>query len=263
MNARPILRRTAAQASADARHPVRRRIRSLAPLLLAGLLLGLAACGQADGSAPPPSEFLDGPPPANTAAALPAPAIPDSAPKVAFLGDSITAGLHLPADQAFPDVVQRLLAERGLPTKVVRAGVSGDTSAGGLSRIDWVLRSKPNVVVIELGGNDGLRGKAVGDIAANLRAIVERVRAAGAAPVLVGMQMPGNYGLAYTGAFQRLYEDLAEDLDVSLVPRFMEKVGGRPEFNLPDLLHPNAKGHAVLAEELLPHLQRVLEGLGG
>ena len=237
-------------------------------LLLAAALAGLSACGEAtaDDRARPDqqrAEPLGGPPPEalELGRAPVAPTIPDDAPIVAFLGDSITAGLHLPADAGFPAAVQRLLAERALPFHVVLAGVSGDTSAGGLSRIGWVLRSSPDVVVIELGGNDGLRGKPVSEIRANLAAIVGKVRDAGGLPLLVGMQLPGNYGSEYTRAFSGLYESLATELDVPLVPHFMNDVGGRPDLMLPDGIHPTPAGHEKLAEALAPRLEAVLDEL--
>lgn len=187
--------------------------------------------------------------------------IPAGAPTVAFLGDSIAAGLHLAASESFPGVLQRQLAAAELPFTLINAGVSGDTSAGGLRRIDWVLSRKPDVVVIELGGNDGLRGQDVGAIEGNLRAIVRKAKAAGARVILLGMLIPPNYGLDYAGDFERLYERIANDEDVAFVPRFMASVGGRMNFNLEDGLHPNAAGHEKLAETIAPALREVLEGL--
>lgn len=187
-----------------------------------------------------------------------APVIPADAPLVAFLGDSITAGLHLPADQAWPAVLQRDLAARALPFRLQNAGVSGDTSAGGLARIEWITKQKPRVVVIELGGNDGLRGQDVSGIEANLRAIVAQVRAAGSEVLLLGMRLPPSLGADYTTAFAALYERIARDLDVPFVPNFMDRVGGVPEFMQEDGLHPTARGHERLAENVRAKLSELL-----
>lgn len=241
--------------------PAPRRPR--APWLAAWLvlLLGLAACGGAPEPPPTRGMFDDAAPEAGAPVEA-GPAIPDDAPRVVFLGDSISAGLHLAADQAYPAVVQRRLAEAGLPFQLNNAGVSGDTSAGGLRRLDWVLQTDPDVVVIELGGNDGLRGQPLESIAGNLRAIVAGVREAGAVPVLLGIQMPPNLGVDYAPAFAGLYDELAEELAIEhYVPRFLEPVGGRPELNLRDGLHPNPQGHEVLAEQVVPVLREALEGL--
>ena len=189
---------------------------------------------------------------------LPVLEIPADAPRVAFLGDSITAGLHLPAAQAFPAVLQRELADQGVPFHLIDGGVSGDTSAGGRRRIDWLLRSEPDVVVVELGANDGLRGIALQDTAEHLAALLGSVREHGSRPLLLGMRIPPSYGPEYTEGFARIYEDLAETEQVPLVPFFMEGVGGIPEMNLPDGMHPNPEGHRVLAERLVEPLREVL-----
>ena len=179
---------------------------------------------------------------------------------VAFLGDSITAGYGLPVEQAYPALVGAALAADPATAvwRVVNAGVSGDTSAGGLRRIDWVLRAKPTAVVIALGGNDGLRGLPVAQLEANLRGIIAKVRAAGARPLLFGMRVPHNLGPAYAGEFAAVYQRLARELDVPLLPFLLEGVALRPELNQADLIHPDADGQAVIARNvtawLKPHL---------
>jgi acyl-CoA thioesterase-1 len=185
-------------------------------------------------------------------------AIPDDAPRVVFLGDSITAAMQLPRDQAFPAVLQRWLAAKGLPFNLVNAGVSGDTTAGGLARLDWLLKQKPAVVVVALGGNDGLRGTPLETIERNLRALVERSRAAGARVLLLGVLIPPNYGPEYASGFEAIYERLGAEPSVSYVPFFMRGVGGVPEMNLPDGLHPTPAGHEKLAENILPALVELL-----
>lgn len=178
-----------------------------------------------------------------------------------FLGDSISAGLHLDPEQAFPAHLARLLAAEGLPFRLVNAGVSGDTTAGGLARVDWLLKQTPDVVVVELGGNDGLRGQPLESVESNLRGILTRVIDAGATAVLLGMDVPTSYGDEYAQGFRELYVRLARELEVTLVPFFMEGVGSVPELNLPDGIHPSPAGHERLAENLLPRLREVLKSL--
>ncbi len=180
-------------------------------------------------------------------------------PLVLFLGDSLTAGYGLNEDQAFPARVAALLEGVGRPIRVVNAGVSGDTSAGGLSRVDWLLRQQPDVVVVELGANDGLRGLPVEATEANLRVILERILATGARILLVGMQLPPNYGPDYTARFRDLFPRLAAELEVALLPFLLEGVAAEPPQNLPDGLHPNAEGHRRVAETVLNYLEPLLE----
>jgi acyl-CoA thioesterase-1 len=179
-------------------------------------------------------------------------------PLVVFLGDSLAAGLHLDGDEAFPALIQRRLAAEGVPFRLINAGVSGDTTAGGLRRIAWLLKQDPDSVVVELGGNDGLRGIDVETIEANLRGILAAVREAGARAWLLGGCLPGNYGPDYRGAFEAVYETVAREEDVPFVPCFLEGVGGVPALNLPDGIHPTAEGHERLADKLAPLLRELL-----
>lgn len=183
--------------------------------------------------------------------------------KIVVLGDSISAGLHLDESEAFPALLAERLADADLPVEMINAGVSGDTSAGGLRRVDWLLKQRPHVLVIELGGNDGLRGQPIADISANLEAIVERARAADATPVLLGMALPASMGPNYVADFRGLYTALAERLELAYVPGFMDDVGGRPALNLADGLHPNAAGHELLADKAFPELRRVVAEVAG
>jgi len=237
------------------------RSRSLAALLAAALGWPLALACSEGGASPPAAPALPGEAAAADAgeAAVVAPAIPADAPLVVFLGDSIGAGLHLAASEAFPAVVQRELADAGRPFRLVNAGVSGDTSAGGLRRVDWILQQRPDVVVVELGGNDGLRGQPPEGVEANLRAIVERCRAAGAEVLLLGVRLPPSLGPDYVRAFDALYPRLAQELDVPFVAHFLDGVGGVPEMNLDDGLHPTAEGHRRIAARVAPALGEVLE----
>jgi acyl-CoA thioesterase-1 len=141
---------------------------------------------------------------------------------------------------------------------MVNAGVSGDTTAGGLERLDWLLAQRPDWIVIELGANDGLRGQPLAAIEANLRALVARSRAAGARVLLVGMRMPINYGPDYTHGFAAIYPRLARELGVPLLPFLLEGVAARPELNLPDGIHPNARGHEVVARGVADALAPLL-----
>jgi len=177
------------------------------------------------------------------------------------LGDSLSAGFGVDPGEAWPARIQDMIRQAGLPWKLVNAGVSGDTSAGGLRRLDWILRRPVDALLIELGGNDGLRGLPLEATRTNLQAVIERTRAKfpDARIVLAGMRMPDNFGEAYTRQFEGLYRDLAEKQRVVLIPFLLEGVGGRPELNLPDQIHPNAEGHRLVAtnvwKALLPVLQ--------
>jgi acyl-CoA thioesterase I len=198
--------------------------------------------------------------PRRAPAPAPAPAAPtrSEGPLVVFLGDSLTAGLGLAEEQAFPALVAQQLREAGTPIRMVNAGVSGDTSAGGLRRLPWLLRQRPDVLVVGLGANDGLRGLPLAEVEANLREIVRLSGEAGARVLLLGMRIPPNYGGDYAGGFAAVYERVAEDLDVPLVPFLLEGVGGDPDLNLPDGLHPNPEGQERVAGNVLPYLREVL-----
>ncbi len=179
-----------------------------------------------------------------------------------FFGDSLTAGYGLedPSTQAFPALVQEKIAAAGLPWRVVNAGLSGETSAGGLRRVDWVLRQQVDIFVIELGGNDGLRGLSPDATRANLQAIIDRVRA-GCPPakiVLAGIVAPPNMGADFTRAFASIFPDLARKNGLPLIPFLLEGVGGRPELNQPDGVHPNVSGHAIVADTVWRALRPLL-----
>ncbi len=187
--------------------------------------------------------------------------IPEGSPKVLFLGDSITAGLHLPPDHAWPAALQRSLFADGIPFHLQNAGVSGDTTAGGLGRMDWLLKGSPDFVVIELGSNDGLRGIDLANTESNLHAIIKKAQDAGAQPILMGMDVPTNLA-EYAEAFSAIYPRLAEVFDIPLVPSFFDGVGGHPDMNLKDGLHPTPEGHDVLAENAKAVLKQALVGDG-
>ncbi len=226
---------------------MRLTLRPLGPLALAAAL----ACGGAPEEPAPGAAAT----PAAPAAALPADERP---PRLVFLGDSLTAGLGLEEESAFPSRVAEALAREGVGVEVVNAGVSGDTSAGGLARLDWILRQRPDVVFVALGANDGLRGIPPEATEENLRRLLERAREAGARVLLAGMKLPPNYGPDFGGRFEAIFPRLAGELGVPLVPFLLEGVGGRPELNLPDGIHPNAAGHRRIAETVLPLVRDAL-----
>ncbi len=176
---------------------------------------------------------------------------------VAF-GDSLTAGLGVPADQSYPALLGERLRREGYEYKVVNAGVSGDTTAGGLRRVDWALRLKPEIVILELGVNDALRGQDLAAVRANLEQIVTRFQAAGARVLVAGMRLPPNYGTPYADQFYRLFSEVARVRNSPYLPFFLEGVGAVPRLNQPDGIHPTAEGYAIVVEHLWPYLQPLL-----
>jgi acyl-CoA thioesterase-1 len=183
----------------------------------------------------------------------------DREPLVIFLGDSLTAGLGVSADEAFPALVAKALRDEGRPIRMVNAGVSGDTTTGGLDRAGWLLEQKPDVLVVGLGVNDAFRGQPVDRIEANLRSIVKRAKAAGARVVLLGMRVPTNYGPDYTEAFAAIYGRIAKSEKVELMPFLLDGVGGHPELNLEDGIHPNPEGQRIVAAKVLAYVERALK----
>lgn len=185
------------------------------------------------------------------------------AESIVFLGDSLTAGYGLSAEEAYPALVGAALTADPATARwtVVNGGVSGDTSAGGLRRIDWLLRGKPRVVVIALGANDGLRALPIAELEANLRSIVAKVRTAGAVAMLAGMRLPGNLGPAYAGEFSALYPRLAAELQLPLLPFLLEGVAMDPRLNQPDQIHPNAEGQRAVALRVAAWLKPQLAAL--
>jgi acyl-CoA thioesterase-1 len=180
---------------------------------------------------------------------------------IIILGDSLAAGLGVEPEQAFPALLQEKIDAAGWPDTVVNAGVSGDTSADGLARVDWLLRRKMDVLILELGGNDGLRGLPVAATRANLQAILDRVRQKYPKVDLIvaGMRMPPNMGEEYDAAFRAIYPPLAAKNRAALIPFLLAGVGGRRELNQDDRIHPNAAGHALVAENVWKVLRPILQ----
>jgi acyl-CoA thioesterase-1 len=179
---------------------------------------------------------------------------------ILFFGDSLTAGYGIDPDEAFPALIQRKLDAAGGGWRVVNAGLSGETTSGGLRRLDWILRQRVDIFVIELGGNDGLRGIPPETSRSNLAAMIKRIRERQphVKVVLAGMQMPLNMGPDYTRQFAAMYPALAEETKVTLIPFLLEGVGGVPSLNLPDGIHPTAEGHKIVAETVWRSLQPLL-----
>jgi acyl-CoA thioesterase-1 len=180
--------------------------------------------------------------------------------RIVVLGDSITAGYGLSPAQAYPALLQRKIDAAGLPYEVSNAGVSGDTTAGGARRVDWALRGGAEVLIVALGGNDGLRGVQPTETAANLRALVERARekAPEVRVLICGMEMPANFGAEYLAAFRAVFPTVATETGAELVPFLLERVGGIAELNQPDQIHPNAQGQQLVAENVWRVLSRML-----
>lgn len=176
---------------------------------------------------------------------------------VAF-GDSLTSGLGVPPDQTYPALLGERLRREGYAYKVVNAGVSGDTTAGGLRRVDWALRLKPDIVILELGVNDALRGQPLPSVRANLEQLVTRFQAAGARVLVAGMRLPPNYGTPYAGEFYRLFSEVARARNAPYLPFFLEGVGAVPRLNQPDGIHPTAEGYAIVVDNLWPFLVPLL-----
>lgn len=189
----------------------------------------------------------------------------DSRPAILFFGDSLTAGYGVGKEQAYPAVIQARIDSLDWEFEVVNAGLSGETSAAGLRRIDWILRRRVDVFVLELGGNDGLRGLPLTHTEQTLQQIFDRVKKRYPDAVLVaaGMRLPPNLGPQYTGEFQAIFPRLAKRNQAVLIPFLLEGVGGEPELMLPDGIHPTAAGHRVVAEVVWKRLAPVLRSLRG
>ncbi|MBV8937682.1 MAG: arylesterase [Alphaproteobacteria bacterium] len=182
------------------------------------------------------------------------------APVILDFGDSLTAGYGIAAQQAFPARLEAWLHERGIAARVVNAGVSGDTTAGGLARLDWALADKPDLVILALGANDALRGIEPSAVHDNLDKMISKIRATGAKVLLLGMLAPPNWGDEYKRAFDRIFPELAHQHQLPLYPFFLEGVAMVPELNQPDGLHPNERGVAILVDRIAPLVADLIGG---
>ena len=216
------------------------------------LTAAVVACSSSEPAAPPPA--ASSAPAVETGATSPRAA----RPRIVVLGDSLTAGLGLPPEQAYPTLLQQRLDKEGLKYEVVNAGVSGDTSAGGLARLDWALEGDVRVLMVALGGNDGLRGLPAEELKANLSQIIERAQARHIQVILAGMEAPPNFGQSYIVSFHQVYPDLARQYKVSLVPFLLQGVAGIDTLNQRDGIHPTAEGARIVADNIWPVLRPML-----
>lgn len=181
-------------------------------------------------------------------------------PRIVAFGDSLTAGLGVAREEAYPMQLQQQLVREGYRYRVINAGVSGETTAGGLRRVSWVLQSRPQMVILELGANDGLRGLKIEDTKANLEEIIRQLEQAKVTVVLAGMKMPPNYGVDYTNRFTAMYSDLASRHRLSIIPFFLEGVAASTSLNQADGIHPTAEGYRIIVENVMktirPRLQK-------
>jgi acyl-CoA thioesterase-1 len=225
--------------------------RWFACLVALAVAVAAVACGDREGSTADT-------PPAGRAPASARPADTSARPRIVFLGDSLTAGLGVAPAEAYPALIGQKLRAPGLEYEVVNAGVSGDTSAGGLRRLDWSLQGDVRVIVVALGANDGLRGLPASELHDNLAAIIDGAEARHVAVLLAGMEAPPNFGPAYTRDFRAVYGDLARTRHVRFIPFFLEGVAGRPALNQADGIHPSAEGHRVVADLVWRELRPML-----
>jgi acyl-CoA thioesterase-1 len=220
--------------------------------LLAILLTCACACGKSDGQTERAAA-------SGAAAAVEDPNAPPARPRVVALGDSLTAGYGLLESQSYPALLQQHIDTDGYEYEVVNAGVSGDTTAGGVRRLDWALEGNVRVLIVALGGNDGLRGLAVPEMKQNLTTIVQRAKERGIAVILAGMEAPPNFGQEYAASFRQAFRDVALKERVIFIPFLLQNVGGHPELNQGDGIHPNAQGASVVAGTVWKVLRPVLD----
>jgi acyl-CoA thioesterase I len=210
-----------------------------------------AACGTNTENRVEPAARRTGVPPVSNATA-------SARPRVVVLGDSLTAGLGLPIEESYPSLLQKSINDAGLRYEVVNAGVSGDTSAGGLSRLDWALEGDVKVLIVALGGNDALRALPVEELRKNLSTIIERAEARHIQVVLAGMEAPRNFGRDYDVRFHQVYPDVAKEYMVPLVPFLLQDVAGIERLNQRDGIHPTAEGAQIVAKNVWTVLKPLL-----
>lgn len=236
-------------------------------LLVAWAVLAGGGCGGAsdesrDQNAPssqaPPKDLSSQEPSSESSGDQGATPAQAGAPRVVFLGDSISAGYGLPESQAYPALVAERLQSQGSPIRMVNAGQSGDTTTGALRRLDWVLKEPAACVVVQIGANDAFRGVPLEKIESQIAEIVSKALESGARVLLLGMRIPPSYGADYSEGFAALYDRIGARDDVAYLPFFMKKVAGRPDLNLEDGIHPNPAGHELLAGPVAEALQPLI-----
>ena len=186
-----------------------------------------------------------------------------SSPVILAFGDSLTAGFGVPDAQSYPARLQKIIIENGYPHQVVNGGVSGDTTAGGVRRIKWLMKHNPEIVILELGANDGLRGLSLKEMESNLEQIIVICKEGGAKVLLTGMKVPPNYGEEYTVEFEKIYIRLAEKHKLSLVPFLLEGVAGRREYTQPDGIHPLGSGYEIVVQTIWKYLKPLMDAGSG
>lgn len=227
-------------------------------LVAAAVFVSIVGCNRGSGTA----DERPAPPAAPQAPAAPANLDDSGNPKIVVLGDSLSAGLGLLELQAYPALLQAKLHADGYKWDVINAGISGDTTAAGLQRIDWALgQGDVRILILELGANDGLRGLPVSEMKKNLAGIIEAAQAKGVAVLLAGMEAPPNFGPEYTVSFRQVYRDLAKDYKVTLLPFLLDKVAGNPALNQGDGIHPNIEGTAIVADTVWHKLRPMVDAL--
>ena len=175
-------------------------------------------------------------------------AVVEVKPRIIILGDSLTAGLGLDVNKAYPALVENQLGELGYPTEILNAGQSGDTTAGGLRRVDWLLKQNPDLLIVELGANDGMRGIPLAEIEKNLNGIIDKAQDKDIDVFLMDMYIPSNFGQEYTDGFHAIFAKTASEQDITLIPFLLQEVAGKPELNQADGIHPTAEGHELMAD---------------
>ncbi len=224
---------------------------ALVVCLLAVLCVAGGACNREKEQPAPPQE--------GTPAQAPTSRTEDERPKIVVLGDSLTAGLGLLETQSYPHLLQEKIDRVGFQYEVVNAGVSGDTSAGGLRRLDWALQEDVRILILELGANDGLRGLSVPEMKENLAKIIEAARARNIVVILVGMEAPPNYGAEYAASFRGAFRELALKYKLLFIPFLLDKVAGQAALNQADGIHPNPAGAAIVADTVWNVLKPLLD----
>jgi len=184
--------------------------------------------------------------------------------KILILGDSLTEGFGVDESDTYPALLEEklnneLYLKTGIKYKIINGGISGSTTSGGVSRIEWFLKSKPDFLILALGGNDGLRGIPIEKIKENLEKVVLAAQKNNIPTLLSGMKIPPNYGLEYSNSFSQLFPAISEAFNIPLIPFLLEGVGGNPQMNLPDRIHPNAKGHKLICEMVYQSLEKLLD----
>ncbi len=215
------------------------------------LAMLMANCSKTLNSTPNPERGAIGQP-------APTGTPPGTAPLIVAFGDSLTAGLGLEDQESYPTLLQQKLIEAGYDYAVINAGVSGETSAGGVRRIDSALKGNVKILILELGANDGLRGQPVAELKSNLSKIIEAAQKRKITVVLAGMEAPTNFGAEYTSEFHKVFQDLQEKYQLVLIPFLLADVAGIPELNQPDGIHPNAKGEEIVANNVWQVLEPLL-----